>query len=495
MANTFLKGSIFIESRIQLIRRIEEAQYGVLGFLGVGTTIIVFLNIHKLAVDMAYVFFWIRSIALQVIVVSYEVQAQIRRILLMDTAYELSEHQILDFFVYAPKCASFSQPDGFVDPDFQDHVYKLKKALYGLKQAPRACQSQYALELLKKHRMDGCDSINTPTATARLDVDLQGTIIDQTKYHSMIRGLMYLTASRPDIAFATFWVYMAGCGVDEGDEWRRVDGDASGGCSMEMVTRWWCRWWQRCVDGATEVVAVAWRVAAAEEWGRRNFAVNVVLLLVRRDKCFAPYLEIVKKKKSSKTKKSLRRKNLKEEEEDIEVDIEEEENELELIFSYVEADSLNPPPLASDSEFEDDGDSLFPSLMRRDINSLFGRTASLIRRVCGHETAHALVEKKGKAKDKYYSNVEERVECKKLKKELEDTRGVMFKQGPNEAIDVLGKDEESPSSEPRGSPCVGYSLNTITSYRSETEIKEKEDVEKFSKERKLVPLCFVIVDL
>ncbi|GJY58358.1 retrovirus-related pol polyprotein from transposon TNT 1-94 [Tanacetum coccineum] len=29
-----------------------------------------------------------------------------------------------------------SQPDGFVNPDFPDHVYRLKKALYGLKQAP-----------------------------------------------------------------------------------------------------------------------------------------------------------------------------------------------------------------------------------------------------------------------------------------------------------------------------------------------------------------------
>nr|GFC33039.1 retrovirus-related Pol polyprotein from transposon TNT 1-94 [Tanacetum cinerariifolium] len=31
-----------------------------------------------------------------------------------------------------------SQPDGFVDQDNPNHVYKLEKALYGLKQAPRA---------------------------------------------------------------------------------------------------------------------------------------------------------------------------------------------------------------------------------------------------------------------------------------------------------------------------------------------------------------------
>ncbi|GJW91605.1 retrovirus-related pol polyprotein from transposon TNT 1-94 [Tanacetum coccineum] len=74
-------------------------------------------------------------------------------------------------------------------------------------QSPRGIfisQSQYAIELLKKHGLDECVFIRTPMATERLDVDLQGTPTDQTTYRRMIGGLMYLTASRPDIAFATF---------------------------------------------------------------------------------------------------------------------------------------------------------------------------------------------------------------------------------------------------------------------------------------------------
>ncbi|GKE14830.1 retrovirus-related pol polyprotein from transposon TNT 1-94, partial [Tanacetum coccineum] len=31
-----------------------------------------------------------------------------------------------------------SQLEGFIDPEFPDHVYRLKKVLYGVKQAPRA---------------------------------------------------------------------------------------------------------------------------------------------------------------------------------------------------------------------------------------------------------------------------------------------------------------------------------------------------------------------
>ncbi|GJV27515.1 hypothetical protein Tco_1383963 [Tanacetum coccineum] len=76
-----------------------------------------------------------------------------------------------------------------------------------LHQSPRGifiCQSQYTIDLLKKHGMEKCDTISTLMATTKLDADLQGTQVDNTKYRSMIGGLMYLTVSQPDIAFATF---------------------------------------------------------------------------------------------------------------------------------------------------------------------------------------------------------------------------------------------------------------------------------------------------
>ncbi|GKB07439.1 retrovirus-related pol polyprotein from transposon TNT 1-94 [Tanacetum coccineum] len=56
----------------------------------------------------------------------------------------------------------------------------------------------------KKQGMDEYVSMSTPIATERLDVDLQGTPTDQMTYRRMIGWIMYLTASRPDIAFATF---------------------------------------------------------------------------------------------------------------------------------------------------------------------------------------------------------------------------------------------------------------------------------------------------
>ncbi|GJX95060.1 retrovirus-related pol polyprotein from transposon TNT 1-94 [Tanacetum coccineum] len=136
-----------------------------------------------------------------------------------------------------------SPPDGFVDPENPNHVYKLKKSLYGLKQVPRAwydllssfilsqkftkgtvdltlfvrregkdillsprCiflnQSKYALESLKKYGMETCEPANTlMVEKSKLDEDPQGKAIDPTRYRGMIGTLMYLTSSRPDLVF------------------------------------------------------------------------------------------------------------------------------------------------------------------------------------------------------------------------------------------------------------------------------------------------------
>ncbi|GKB43044.1 hypothetical protein Tco_0887986, partial [Tanacetum coccineum] len=154
----------------------------------------------------------------------------------------------------------------------------------------------------------------------------------------------------------------------------------------------------------------------------------------------------------------------------------EDENEPELTYPYEEVDPLNPPLPASKSEPDDeievenpiehedetvpvsvyevgesftvaipreDGDRLLPGFMRWDIDSLFGRMVNFLGRLCGRETAHALVEKKREAKDRFYNklildlgnevrssveqgtaameklveklkNVKEKAECKKL---------------------------------------------------------------------------------
>ncbi|GJS98666.1 hypothetical protein Tco_0819836 [Tanacetum coccineum] len=52
--------------------------------------------------------------------------------------------------------------------------------------------------------MESCDLFGTPMEIKdKLDLDQHGSLVDATKYHSMIGALMYLTSSRPDIVYAT----------------------------------------------------------------------------------------------------------------------------------------------------------------------------------------------------------------------------------------------------------------------------------------------------
>nr|GEU69150.1 hypothetical protein [Tanacetum cinerariifolium] len=133
--------------------------------------------------------------------------------------------------------------------DNPSHVYKLKKALYGLKQATRAwydmlssflISQQFSkgaveptffirharndllldykflkvpeassltclnmlLKSLKKYGLTSTDSVDTPMIeNKKLDEDLQRKPVDATLYHGMIKYLMYLIASRPNLIY------------------------------------------------------------------------------------------------------------------------------------------------------------------------------------------------------------------------------------------------------------------------------------------------------
>ncbi|GJZ63855.1 hypothetical protein Tco_0620276, partial [Tanacetum coccineum] len=114
------------------------------------------------------------------------------------------------------------QPEGFVDPEHVNICLSSeRKALFGMKQStsghglqisqnPRGIfinQSKYANEILKKFDLHKSDPVDTPMVErTKLDEDLSGTPVDQTKYRSMIGSLMYLTASRPDLD-PSIWVF------------------------------------------------------------------------------------------------------------------------------------------------------------------------------------------------------------------------------------------------------------------------------------------------
>ncbi|GKE18305.1 retrovirus-related pol polyprotein from transposon TNT 1-94 [Tanacetum coccineum] len=89
-----------------------------------------------------------------------------------------------------------SQPEGFLNQENPNHVFRLKKVLYGLKQAPRAYprgifinQSKYALEMLKKYGFEKCDTVDIPMVEqSKLDEDPNGTPVDPTCYRGMDTG-------------------------------------------------------------------------------------------------------------------------------------------------------------------------------------------------------------------------------------------------------------------------------------------------------------------
>ncbi|KAJ9541842.1 hypothetical protein OSB04_028348 [Centaurea solstitialis] len=65
-------------------------------------------------------------------------------------------------------------------------------------------QPKYVQDLLKKYKLSEVSPMRTPVATGlKLHKDLSGASVECKLYRGMIGSLLYLTASRPDIMFAT----------------------------------------------------------------------------------------------------------------------------------------------------------------------------------------------------------------------------------------------------------------------------------------------------
>lgn len=86
-------------------------------------------------------------------------------------------------------------------------------------------QENYAKKLLKKFGMQDCKSLSTPlTPHGKKKEVLKENLEDVTKYRSMIGGLLYLCASRPDIMYASSYLsrYMAAPTMQHYQEAKRV---------------------------------------------------------------------------------------------------------------------------------------------------------------------------------------------------------------------------------------------------------------------------------
>jgi hypothetical protein len=81
--------------------------------------------------------------------------------------------------------------------------YFLGLQIKQLKNGTFVSQGMYIKDMLKKFGMNESKAISTPMGTNdNLDSDASGIMVDQKLYRSMIRSLLYVTASRPDVMFS-----------------------------------------------------------------------------------------------------------------------------------------------------------------------------------------------------------------------------------------------------------------------------------------------------
>lgn len=67
-------------------------------------------------------------------------------------------------------------------------------------------QECYAKRLLKKFNMEDCKAVNTPLLPQKNEQEEDDDAVDPTLYRSLVGGLLYLTATRPDLMFSASYL-------------------------------------------------------------------------------------------------------------------------------------------------------------------------------------------------------------------------------------------------------------------------------------------------
>ena len=86
-----------------------------------------------------------------------------------------------------------------------EHTFLLGLQVKQRKESIFISQEIYAQNIVKKFGLDSKKHASTPMSSSiKLNVDSSGVEVSPTLYRSIIGNLLYLTASRPDIAFSEF---------------------------------------------------------------------------------------------------------------------------------------------------------------------------------------------------------------------------------------------------------------------------------------------------
>ncbi|GKE45240.1 retrovirus-related pol polyprotein from transposon TNT 1-94 [Tanacetum coccineum] len=104
-----------------------------------------------------------------------------------------------------------AQPNGFIDPDHPDKVYRLRKALYGLKQAPRAWYDELSKFLISKGFTKG--TIDLTLFTIRYGEDISTNPKFSKRFEKLMHSRFEMSLMGERKFFLGLQIHQSLCGI------------------------------------------------------------------------------------------------------------------------------------------------------------------------------------------------------------------------------------------------------------------------------------------